>query len=717
MSYHRVLPPPPALATQSSNAPWLPRPDSLLQNQIMTDENSKSNQNGHGNQGLASSSAPSSPVQDKASSSPVHHRQEESSGARTRSSGPVSSEGEKRLQRRLPFISKETVNWDSPSSICLCQPDPKVPRPRNAFILYRQHHQAHIVAQNPGLSNPEISKVIGEHWRSSSPEVQKHWKNLAEEEKLRHQRQYPDYRYQPRRNARSNSLSSGSNPSTNPAEADSQRCAKCGGRSMNTPGMILSAGYLASASSAASNSPTTPYSASRPPTTPSTGSSARKFLQGPGSPTSSTTGATTFFHRTRNASNGGVTVTPLGVISPRFKRPEAGGLPVSADAKRRRIQNVPYTPARLPTGPSTPFPFGRRRESLPRPDFMNSQSFSMAPPPRPHPTGHPPESSLVLPPIKSGAVVVESTQAKSVEAMIMSIPVLNKIRQLSQISPPLSNPSPGSPAYRIRGFVVAVDGQESTAVEQVTAYLNSAFTPKYRVRLFQNHFDSWKTDKGRETDSIDAYVDTMSGYHALSNGVKSYITTALFDTTSQLSSPAISPKTNVAASLTGSEEAAISANTSLGTAAGSSMNANAPNPANIEYVSSSDEAIPIALIPRYQLTHTDACASSIPISDGYSPIDHWLWMASMWRGIIGPDITIAVAGEEDSNRPKERVGPDSRGEGKKAKNHDVEIRLDDRRAIIVRVEQGGKVGEGALRRLGFEVEEWIRGRADGRRGS
>ncbi|KAM0796122.1 high mobility group box domain-containing protein, partial [Usnea florida] len=67
-----------------------------------------------------------------------------------------------------------------------------------AFILYRQHHQQAVVAQNPGLANPEISKIIGDHWRNSSTETKEHWKLLADEEKLRHQKQYPDYRYQPR---------------------------------------------------------------------------------------------------------------------------------------------------------------------------------------------------------------------------------------------------------------------------------------------------------------------------------------------------------------------------------------------------------------------------------------------------------------------------------------------------------------------------------------
>ena len=49
-----------------------------------------------------------------------------------------------------------------------------------AFILYRQHHQQAVVAQNPGLANPEISKIIGDHWRNSPIETKEHWKLLAD---------------------------------------------------------------------------------------------------------------------------------------------------------------------------------------------------------------------------------------------------------------------------------------------------------------------------------------------------------------------------------------------------------------------------------------------------------------------------------------------------------------------------------------------------------
>ncbi|KAK3489731.1 hypothetical protein B0T13DRAFT_497598 [Neurospora crassa] len=95
--------------------------------------------------------------------------------------------------------------------ICLCTPAPKVPRPRNAFILYRQHHQARVVADHPGLANPEISKIIGEKWRAESDLHKEEWKQLAEEEKLHHQRKYPEYKYQPRRgNKHTTSTSSSS---------------------------------------------------------------------------------------------------------------------------------------------------------------------------------------------------------------------------------------------------------------------------------------------------------------------------------------------------------------------------------------------------------------------------------------------------------------------------------------------------------------------------
>lgn len=80
----------------------------------------------------------------------------------------------------------------------------RVPRPRNAFILYRQHHHSIVVAENPGKSNPEISKIIGEQWRSLAQTEKDFWVQLSDEEKRSHLERFPDYRYQPRRNPKKN---------------------------------------------------------------------------------------------------------------------------------------------------------------------------------------------------------------------------------------------------------------------------------------------------------------------------------------------------------------------------------------------------------------------------------------------------------------------------------------------------------------------------------
>ncbi|KAJ4352865.1 slightly ste11-like protein, partial [Neurospora sp. IMI 360204] len=126
------------------------------------------------------------------------------------------------------------------------------------FILYRQHHQARVVAENPGLANPEISKIIGEKWRAESDLHKEEWKQLAEEEKLHHQRKYPEYKYQPRRgnkNSVAGGIGSNRTSPTTPGGASGGigiggtgaggttgtgtehpgRCPNCGGRYIATP--------------------------------------------------------------------------------------------------------------------------------------------------------------------------------------------------------------------------------------------------------------------------------------------------------------------------------------------------------------------------------------------------------------------------------------------------------------------------------------------------
>lgn len=170
---------------------------------------------------------------------------------------------------------------------------------------------------------------------------------------------------------------------------------------------------------------------------------------------------------------------------------------------------------------------------------------------------------------------------------------------------------------------------------------------------------------------------------------------------------------------------------------------------------------PIAIVPGWQVTWSDWFASRVDIHDAYSPTDHWQWGATLWRNVVGADVTVAVqapvvsAGQDSPDKvvaggaaaaaaaAGTKVGGDGGGGGgglgslkdgragfEKGRGGGgggnagvgVEVRLEDARAVIVRGERDGGVAEGGLRRVGFEIGEWVRGWEEreemaGRRGS
>ncbi|GMM38817.1 Rox1 protein [Saccharomycopsis crataegensis] len=80
---------------------------------------------------------------------------------------------------------------------------PRIPRPRNAFILFRQHHhQAVLDEGNLIKTNPDVSRELGKRWRALPAEEKEYWNKLAEEEKKKHSEKYPGYRYVPRRSGK-----------------------------------------------------------------------------------------------------------------------------------------------------------------------------------------------------------------------------------------------------------------------------------------------------------------------------------------------------------------------------------------------------------------------------------------------------------------------------------------------------------------------------------
>ena len=141
MFYNRVLPRPSALSAASIDKQQKPSRDSLLQNKIMTG-------------GEANSTARDLHLQ--ISSSPIrrHLRSFSDRGTlgdyeesvppdsitgyntRKRSTSQLSAKVIRTSSNHLPSISPISTpsrSTTTPSDICLCQPDPKVPRPRNGI--------------------------------------------------------------------------------------------------------------------------------------------------------------------------------------------------------------------------------------------------------------------------------------------------------------------------------------------------------------------------------------------------------------------------------------------------------------------------------------------------------------------------------------------------------------------------------------------------------
>jgi len=84
------------------------------------------------------------------------------------------------------------------------QRDPDwVPRPRNAFIIFRcEYSRRHARDSNDtsdksSRSDKTLSKRAAEEWRCLSPEEREQFKTLAEQEKAAHALQNPDYRFKP----------------------------------------------------------------------------------------------------------------------------------------------------------------------------------------------------------------------------------------------------------------------------------------------------------------------------------------------------------------------------------------------------------------------------------------------------------------------------------------------------------------------------------------
>jgi len=77
-----------------------------------------------------------------------------------------------------------------------------VKRPMNAFMVWSQLERRKIIEQNPDAHNAEISKNLGKKWRTLGEDEKQEFIDEAERLRQLHLKEYPDYKYKPKKKAK-----------------------------------------------------------------------------------------------------------------------------------------------------------------------------------------------------------------------------------------------------------------------------------------------------------------------------------------------------------------------------------------------------------------------------------------------------------------------------------------------------------------------------------
>jgi len=285
----------------------------------------------------------------------------------------------------------------------------------------------------------------------------------------------------------------------------------------------------------------------------------------------------------------------------------------------------------------------------------------------------------------------------------MSMPFEAKLAILRKIAPPsaLNKRSP-------RGPLIAIEGDNAEAVERLAKWLSDTLRKdsELSVKLLDSPDVALKGNRD----------DAMAGYHVLvahwlgkSKTIMKdleYDTAGTPDTakatkmdTSVAHTPTPSSTTRDIDENYDDEDTPTKLSSNNNTMQIDSANptaASSPKKTNnitdimdVDTSSASKPtAKPIAILSLFSLHASNTFACRIPLIDTYAPNDHWSWNATQWRGVVGADLTIYLKDGEEKGKMVEQS--------------------EEERLFVVRRGDGADVDGSTLRRVGFEVGEWVR---------
>lgn len=305
-----------------------------------------------------------------------------------------------------------------------------------------------------------------------------------------------------------------------------------------------------------------------------------------------------------------------------------------------------------------------------------------------------------------------------------------KLDILRSISPPLRPPTSisaaagtGAPPFETRGPIIAVEGAPTPILKEVAAVIEKALSvsAEFAVRVWSEdtsgggiahsspepHATSTGGGGGNNSAEANGNVNAVVEGHGMKDGGdgSGSTGTAVVRGKPSSSSSLISPIASYVARMLKwhkTSEDLVRYVTSYPPPPpqqqASANNTAAPEPSRPQ-----KKRLPIAILSDgYSLTFSDRYAGALHVNDAYRADDHWQWVATLWRGVVGADLTVYV-------KRVVVVGGDEIQSAGGAGGGGSSVEMAGPGIMVIRLLDGGRVDEKLERRLGFEIAEWVRG--------